>query len=154
MRIGVDPGLDGAIAWLNDGCVFIQVIDMPTMANTGNRRQVNAAELTRIIQNGGNNEKPLTVYLERASSMPGQGVSSMFSFGMSFGIVLGVIAALEYPVELVTPQKWKKRAGLTGKDKDYARTLAQLFYPEAELGRKKDIGRADAILIARFGERS
>lgn len=150
MKIGVDPGLDGAIAWLNDGCMFIKVVDMPSMATGTGRRQVNGAELARIIRNGGNNDN-VTVYLERVNAMPGQGVSSMFSFGMSFGIVLGVIAALEYPVELVTPQVWKKRAGLSGKDKDYARTLAQQLYPGAELGRKKDIGRADAILIARFG---
>jgi crossover junction endodeoxyribonuclease RuvC len=77
----------------------------------------------------------------------------MFSFGCSFGVILGVLAALSIPLVLVRPQAWKKRAGLPGKreNKDAARTLAQQLYPLAELGRKKDIGRADAILIARFG---
>ena len=83
--------------------------------------------------------------------MPGQGVSSMFGFGVSYGILQGVIASLGIPSVLVTPQRWKKAAGLMGKPKDYARTLAQRLYPAAELSRKKDIGRADAILIARYG---
>ena len=77
----------------------------------------------------------------------------MFSFGTSYGIVIGVLAALSIPMVLVSPQTWKANAGIRGKDKDYARTLAQQLYPGAELGRKKDIGRADAILIARFGDK-
>ena len=85
--------------------------------------------------------------------MPGQGVASMFNFGMGYGIIQGVVSALGIPYELVTPQSWKKRAGLIGKDKDNARTMAQQLYPDAPLGRKKDIGRADALLIARFGNR-
>jgi len=146
MIFGIDPGISGAIAKLNDNGSFISVTDMPVMAGTGKRRQVNAAELARILKLDGG-----TAYLERASAMPKQGVSSMFSFGTSYGIIIGVLAALGIPVILVTPQSWKKRAGLTGKEKDCARTLAQQLYPTAELGRKKDIGRADALLIARFG---
>ena len=150
MIIGIDPGLDGAIAWLADDLAFAEVKDMPTMALTLGRRQVNAAELAKMIRME-LYRIPKTVYLERVSAMPGQGVSSMFSFGTSYGVVLGVLGALGYPVELVTPQQWKKRAGLIGKEKEAARTLAQQLYPQAELGRKKDIGRADALLIARFG---
>ena len=85
--------------------------------------------------------------------MPGQGVSSMFNFGMGYGAIQGVLAGLCVPLHLVTPQKWKKHQGLIGKDKDCARTLAQQLYPEASLARKKDIGRADAILIGDYGLR-
>ena len=77
----------------------------------------------------------------------------MFNFGTSYGMVIGVAAALEMPLVLVRPAIWKKRAGVPGKstDKDMARTIAQRLYPTAPLGRKKDVGRADAILIARYG---
>ena len=146
MKIGIDPGISGAIAILQDDDSLINVYDMPIMAGTGKRQQVNASELVKILSQANG-----ISYVERVSAMPGQGVSSMFSFGTSYGIVLGVLAALQIPVVLVTPQRWKKIAGLTGKEKDMARTLAQQLYPEAALGRKRDIGRADAILIARFG---
>lgn len=146
MKCGIDPGISGAIAKLNDDGSFISVSDMPVMAGTGKRQQVNAAELAKLLRHCGG-----MAYLERASAMPKQGVSSMFSFGTSYGIVIGVLATLEIPIIIVSPQSWKKRAGLTGKEKDYARTLAQQLYPTAELGLKKHIGRADSILIARFG---
>ncbi len=151
MIIGIDPGLDGAIAFLGDKLELERIEDMPTMASTGSRRQVNAAELARIMSDDISPRDVRVVYLERVSAMPGQGVSSMFSFGCSYGIVMGVLAALQLPVELVTPQSWKKRAGLTGKEKDAARTMGQMLYPGALLARKKDIGRADALLIARYG---
>jgi len=85
--------------------------------------------------------------------MPGQGVSSVFSFGKSAGIIEGILAAEKIPMVLVTPQKWKKRAGIIGKEKDAARTLALQLYPQiaSHLDRKKDVGRADALLIAHFG---
>lgn len=151
MIVGIDPGLDGAIAFLKDSHDFVLVEDMPTYAGTGTRREVNEAELARIIKRAYASGQHDTVYLERVSAMPGQGVSSMFSFGCSYGIVRGVLSALGFPYELVTPQAWKKRAGIIGRNKDAARTMAQQLYPQAALGRKKDIGRADAILIARFG---
>ena len=147
MKIGIDPGISGAIAKLNDNDSFISVEDMPVMAGTGKRKQVNAAELARLLRLDGG-----TAYLEQASAMPKQGVSSMFSFGCSYGIIQGVLAALSIPVVIVSPRSWKKRAGIIGKEKDFARTLAQRLFPRAELGRKKDIGRADALLIARFGD--
>jgi len=156
MKIGVDCGIYGAIAYLNNDSTFIAVEDMPVMAGTGKRQQVNGAELARRLRLYQSTMEYTTytkdtAYVERVSSMPKQGVSSMFSFGTSYGIVLGVLAALQIPVVLVTPQSWKKRAGLTGKEKDCCRTLMQQLYPMAELGRKKDIGRADAIAIARYG---
>jgi crossover junction endodeoxyribonuclease RuvC len=153
IKIGVDVGLKGAIAFLNDDNTFVEAHDMPVMAK-GKHNQVNAAALARMLCNYSPmlEDNPATAYVEQVASFPHQGVSSMFSFGMSFGIILGVLAALQIPCILVSPQSWKKRAGLTGKEKDMARTLAVQLYPQADLSRKKDIGKADAILIARFSD--
>jgi crossover junction endodeoxyribonuclease RuvC len=148
MKIGIDPGLSGAIAFLDDNLELIKVVDMPIMMIRKGKNQVNAAALAGLLKG-----LPVSAvaYLEQVSAMPGQGVSGMFSFGTSYGIVQGVLAALGIPVVLVRPQAWKARAGLKGSEKDMARTLAIRLYPAAELSRKKDIGRADAILIARYG---
>ena len=127
----------------------IEVLDMPTMLLTGKKQQVNASALAKMLTDTGDG----TAYLEQVHAMPGQGVSSMFNFGMGFGIIKGVLGALQIPMVLVSPATWKKRAGLQGKEKDACRTLMQQLYPSAPLGRKKDIGRADAIAIARFGEK-
>ena len=144
--IGVDPGLTGAISFFNDGGL-VDVIDMPIMA-MGKKNQLNPYALTKALS-----EYTIRkAVIEKVGAMPGQGVASMFNFGMGYGVIQGVCAGLGIPIQLVTPQKWKKNAGLIGKDKDNARTLAQQMYPDASLSRKKDIGRADAILIARFGE--
>jgi crossover junction endodeoxyribonuclease RuvC len=150
MKIGVDPGITGAVAFLNDYLDLIKVEDMPTMQLGLKAHQVNASELTKIIHNDGNNYN-VTVYIEQVNAMPGQGVTSMFNFGMSYGMVQGIVAALGYPLVLVRPNAWKRGAGLIGKPKDAARTLAQQLYPNADLAHKKDVGRADALLIARFG---
>lgn len=151
MKIGIDPGNTGAIALLNEHYELVSVWDMPLMAN-GKKQQVNASELAKILEYpGATRSGDLEAIVEKVGAMPGQGVSSMFNFGMGFGVIQGVLAARRIPYRLVAPPKWKKAAGLTGKDKDMARTLAQQLYPEAPLGRKKDIGRADAILIARYG---
>lgn len=152
MRIGIDPGITGAVAILNDELQALDVHDMPTMQLGVNHQQVNAAALARIIEHWGTlNTKAPTVYLEQVGAMPGQGVTSMFNFGTSYGVVMGICAALGYPFVLVRPNAWKKLAGLISKPKDAARTLAQQLYPDVELARKKDVGRADALLIARFG---
>jgi len=153
VKIGIDCGLSGAIAILNDDLRLADVYDMPVMAGTGKRQQVNGAELARKLYPHSSlfEDESAIAYVERVSAMPKQGVASMFSFGTSYGIVLGVLAALQIPVVLVTPQSWKKEAGLVGKHKDYCRTLIQQRYPSAPLGRKRDIGRADAIAIALYG---
>ena len=151
--IGIDPGVSGAIAFLNDDLGLRHVFDMPVMALSGKKQQVNPAELGKLfrvwlcdvpVEN-------TTAYVERVAAMPPQGVASSFNFGVSYGIVKGVLGALQIPMVLVSPAVWKRRAGLTGKPKDASRTLAQQLYPAAPLGRKKDVGRADSILIARFG---
>lgn len=153
MRIGIDPGISGALFFLADEGDWLTVHDMPIMAkSSGKGNQINPYELHGIIEGETRGYKP-TAYLERVNAMPGQGVSSVFSFGKSAGIIEGVLAAMGIKVVMVTPNKWKKAAGLTGKDKDAARTLAIQLYPDLanQLSRKKDVGRADAILIAHFG---
>ena len=148
IRIGIDPGVNGAIAVLEDQ-QLIALFDMPVMNLSGKKQQVNAPKLAEIIGSG--SPRADEAYVEQVHSMPKQGVSSSFNFGVSYGVIMGVLGALQIPMVLVSPAVWKRRAGLTGKEKDASRTLAQQLYPAAPLGRKKDIGRADAILIARFG---
>ena len=152
-RIGIDPGLSGAVCALENGRVSV-VIDLPIRAKlTGKGNEIDAPRLWEMLSGIGLVKGETPVYLEKVHSMPGQGVKSVFSFGESTGVIKGVVASFGLPLFLVTPQKWKKAAGLIGKDKDCARTLAQDTHPEARefLQRKKDIGRADAILIAEFG---
>ncbi len=150
-RIGIDPGITGALTLLNDQKDFkcLDIQDMPVMTFSGKKQCVNAAELSKIIESWLVSDT--VAFLERVSAMPGQGVTGMFNFGMSYGMIQGVLAALEIPLTLVSPSVWKKSAGLTGKDKDYARTLAIQLYPGLDLGLKKHIGRAEALLIARYG---
>jgi crossover junction endodeoxyribonuclease RuvC len=156
MKIGVDPGIVGAIAVLqSDYMECLGLFDMPVMTLGKNKHQVNAAELTKILRRFQRPDYPSleqpTVYLEQVNAMPGQGVSSMFNFGMGYGVVQGICAALGYPMVLVRPNAWKKIAGLINKPKEAARTLAQQLYPEQDLSLKKHVGRADALLLARFG---
>jgi crossover junction endodeoxyribonuclease RuvC len=155
MRIGIDVGNTGALALLNDKSNVVALVDMPIMALGKNKHQVNAVELARTIERWTTTFTtpylPITVFVEDVHTMPNQGVASSGNFMFGKGVIVGVVATLRLPMILVTPQSWKKRAGLIGKDKDYARTLAQQLYPTADLGRKKDIGRADALLIARYG---
>ena len=154
--IGIDPGVNGAIAFLDEDLGFKYVFDMPVMNLSGKKQQVNAAALAYIFREnlpyvGTDYGVDATAYVEQVHSMPGQGVSAMFNFGTGYGVIQGVLGALQIPMVLVSPAVWKRRAGLTGKPKDASRTLAQQLYPAAPLGLKKHVGRADAILIARFG---
>lgn len=154
--MGFDPGLSGALALLDGDGKLVDVQDMPIMIRgTGKGRtkhQVNAPALAHIIRSmfSPNSRLPIHAVVEHVSAMPGQGVSSMFSMGDSFGVIRGVLAALEIPMETVHPRRWKKHFRLLGSDKDAARTMAIQLYPYANLALKKHIGRADAILIARM----
>ena len=152
MRIGVDIGLLGAIAVLEDDLSPVSIFDMPIMP-MGKHQQVHGSEVAKILAPKVDFEGTMntTCFIEQVSSMPGQGVVSMFNFGMSYGIVIGVCEALKIPVTFVRPNAWKKHAGLINKPKAAARTLAQLYYPGLDLSLKKHVGRADALLIARFG---
>ena len=145
--IGIDPGLSGAIALLNDG-QYVEVWDMPTMGRgSGTKQQINAAAVGKILREC----PPCVAYIEQVGAMPKQGVSSMFNFGKATGAALGALGALQIPVVEVTPQRWKKQFGLIGKEKDMARTYCQQLMPVAPLSRVKDGGRADALLIALYG---
>ena len=148
--LGIDPGAtSGAIAIVVDG-QLLDVVDMPC-ADGIIAASLLAIEL-REAALAGLDDRP-DVIIERVHAMPKQGVTSMFKFGRSLGVIEGVVATLGWPVEWVTPQMWKRHYGLIGKDKDAARLLALETWPEhAEtFRRKKDVGRADAALIARWG---
>lgn len=155
MILSIDPGATGAIALLDKSGV-LAVWDMPVTAKTyGKGREVNAALLRLIFEEVLKHDPAPTVVIERVGAMPGQGVTSMFSFGRSLGVLEGVVAGLCLSAVFVTPQKWKKHFSLIGKDKDAARTLAIQLFPSVseKLKRKKDIGRADAILIGAYAEK-
>lgn len=153
IQIGIDPGQTGAIAICDDG-VIVDVHDMPVMARAhGSGQEVNTVELAEMLAEVKRfAEVPICAKIEAVSAMPGQGGSSMFRFGESFGAVKGVVSALGIPYQLITPQRWKKHYGLIGKEKDASRTLAITRFTEIgkKLSRKKDHGRADAVLIAAY----
>ena len=152
IKIAIDPGLSGAIV-IMEGNSPIEWQRMPTM-KTGSANRVNAPALAAMIKPYLYLDKPLHAYVELVSSMPGQGVASMFSFGHSAGVIQGVLGAFEIPVTMVTPSQWKKRAGLTGQDKDASRTLAIQMWPFWRELDKKGAGQAyaDAALIALYGD--
>ena len=154
--ISIDPGINGAICFFEDGVVK-DVIEMPTMAEgKKNKRQVNGRqmfnELTSRIK--GYNIKDINVVVEQVSAMPGQGVTSMFNFGQSFGVIKGICAAMQLPIFFVRPAKWKKHFELINTQKDASRTRAIEMFPKISsiLSKKKDSNKADAILIASFYE--
>lgn len=148
-RLGIDPGITGAIVLL-DGRTPIEWMRMPSI-RIGKSSRVDCAELCRFIRQ---TDTISHAFVEHVHAMPKQGVSSVFTFGHSAGALEGVLAALMIPVTLVTPQAWKKRAGLIGSEKDAARSRAVQLWPQwAALGKKGEgQAYADAALIARFGE--
>ena len=153
MRIlGIDPGLTGAIAILEEKKV-LSIFDMPVMADgKKNKRQLNSAQLVNIIRENIAGADEIAVIVEQVNAMPGQGVTSMFNFGQTFGALKGICAALELPIFFVRPSKWKKHFELINSSKDASRTKAIEMYPKLsnQLSKKKDVNKSDAILIARF----
>ena len=152
--IGIDPGISGSICFFENGKI-IEIIDMPNMTDgKKNKKQVNGAqiynEISERIKNIPKNE--INVVLEQVSAMPGQGVTSMFNFGQSFGILKGICSAMQLPMYFVRPAKWKKYFGLIKSEKDASRTKAIEMFPyfSSQLSKKKDSNKADAILIASF----
>ena len=152
--IGVDPGLSGAICFFEDGKI-LDVVEMPTMTEgKKNKRQVNGSQVyneisTRIKQI---DKKDIKVIIEQVSAMPGQGVTSMFNFGQSYGILKGMCSAMQLPMYFVRPAKWKKYFGLINTEKDASRTEAIEIFPyfSSNLSKKKDSNKSDAILIASY----
>ena len=154
--IGIDPGISGAISFFEDGKI-LDVIDMPSMAEgKKNKRQVNGAQIYNEIKKRIKIVKKGEVYvvIEQVSAMPGQGVTSMFNFGQSFGVIKGICAAMQLPIYLVRPAKWKKYFNLLKTEKEASRTKAIEIFPQIShmLSKKKDVNKADAILIASFFE--
>ena len=152
--IGIDPGITGAICFFEDGRI-IEVLEMPNMAEgKKNKRQVNGAQIYHEISKRIKNleKKDIKVIIEQVAAMPGQGVTSMFNFGQSFGVLKGICAAMQIPMYFVRPAKWKKYFNLINSEKDASRTKAIEIFPHfsAQLSRKKDSNKADAILISSF----
>jgi hypothetical protein len=155
LTLGVDPGQTGAIAMLADGA-WTGFIDMPISTRKAGGHEINGAQLAASLR--GVLQQHAGAYvmgvLEAVSAMPKQGVTSSFRFGESFGVVKGVLSALGIGYILVPAQMWKKHLRLTGCEKDAARTLVIQRFPECaeNMKRKKDVGRADALLLAHYAE--
>jgi len=150
--IGIDPGLNGAIALLEDNKVK-EIFDVPVMPEgKKNKRQLNSAQLVKMLRDIISENEEIVVVVENVSAMPGQGVTSMFNFGQTFGAIKGICAALGLPIFFVRPAKWKKHFDLINSSKDASRTKAIEMYPSIsdQLSKKKDVNKSDAILIARF----
>ena len=152
--IGIDPGISGAICFLQNGEIS-DVIDMPSMADgKKNKRQINSQQVFNEVSERIINipKKEIIVVIEQVSAMPGQGVTSMFNFGQSFGVLKGICSAMQLSMYFVRPAKWKKYYGLIKTEKDASRTkVIEIFpYISSNLSKKKDSNKADAILIANF----
>ena len=152
--IGIDPGISGSICFFQDG-VIKDVVEMPTMIEgKKNKKQVNGSQIFNEISEKIKNidKKNIKVVIEHVTAMPGQGVTSMFNFGQSFGILKGICSAMQLSVYFVRPAKWKKYFNLINSEKDASRTRAIEIFPyySSYLSKKKDSNKADAILIASF----
>ena len=152
--IGIDPGISGSICFFEDGKI-LEVIEMPVMTEgKKNKKQVNGAQIYNEFLKKINKKKDdeVRVVIEQVSAMPGQGVTSMFNFGQSFGILKGICSAMRLPMFFVRPAKWKKYFNLINSQKDASRTRAIEIFPyfSTQLSKKKDSNKADAILIASF----
>ena len=152
--IGIDPGISGSICFFEDGKI-IDTVEMPTMAEgKKNKRQVNGSQIYNEISKRVKNfdKQNVRVIIEQVSAMPGQGVTSMFNFGQSYGILKGICSAMQLPMYFVRPAKWKKYFNLINSEKDASRTKAIEIFPSfsSQLSKKKDSKKADAIQNASF----
>ena len=150
--IGIDPGLSGAIAILENNKV-LNLFDIPVMSEgKKNKRQLNSALLVSLLKENIFKNEEVSVVVEQVNAMPGQGVTSMFNFGQTFGAIKGICAALNLPIFFVRPSKWKKHFELINSSKDSSRTKVIEMYPKLsnQLAKKKDVNKSDAILIARY----
>ena len=151
--IGIDPGISGSICFFKDGRI-LEVIEMPVMTEgKKNKKQVNGAQIyNEFLKRINKKEDEIRVVIEQVSAMPGQGVTSMFNFGQSFGILKGICSAMQLPMFFIRPAKWKKYFNLINSQKDASRTRAIEIFPyfSTQLSKKKDSNKADAILISSF----
>ena len=151
--IGIDPGISGSICFFKDGRI-LEVIEMPVMTEgKKNKKQVNGAQIyNEFLKRINKKDDEIRVVIEQVSAMPGQGVTSMFNFGQSFGILKGICSTMQLPMFFVRPAKWKKYFNLINSQKDASRTRVIEIFPyfSSQLSKKKDSNKADAILIASF----
>ena len=152
--IGIDPGISGSICFFENGKI-LDVVEMPTMTKgKKNKRQVNGSQVYNEISKRIKkiDKKDIRVIIEQVSAMPGQGVTSMFNFGQSFGILKGICSAMQLSMYFIRPAKWKKYFNLINSEKDASRTKAIEIFPyySSYLSKKKDSNKADAILIANY----
>ena len=128
--IGIDPGISGSICFFEDGKI-LEVIEMPVMTEgKKNKKQVNGAQIyNEFLKRINNKDDDIRVVIEQVSAMPGQGVTSMFNFGQSFGILKGICSAMQLPMFFVRPAKWKKYFNLINSQKDASRTRAIEIFP-------------------------
>ena len=151
--IGIDPGISGSICFFEDGKI-LEVIEMPVMTEgKKNKKQVNGAQIyNEFLKRINKKDDQIRVVIEQVSAMPGQGVTSMFNFGQSFGILKGICSAMQLPMFFVRPARWKKYFNLINSEKDASRTKAIEIFPyfSSNLAKKKDSNKADAILIASY----
>lgn len=143
--LGIDPGLTGAWAAINHNGEYIACGDMPV-----HQGRVVASALRKSILGAIPSLETASIVVEQVHAMPNQGVTSMFNFGHTCGVIHAVAEMLPYPVTFVTPQCWKKHAGLIGTEKSASLLLARNIWAEAPLHLKKHHGRADALLMARW----
>jgi len=154
---GIDPGLSGAVTVMSEAGEVVDVFDLPVMQTGGKqsfvKNTINAGALFAKLQMVRSGGAGLVAYLETTSSMPGQGVSSMFSMGHTLGSIQSVLACLQIPYVMVRPQEWKKALGLIKADKNISRALAIQRFPSAAawLERVTDHNRAESLLIAHYG---
>ena len=140
--IGIDPGISGSICFFKDGRI-LEVIEMPVMTEgKKNKKQVNGAQIyNEFLKRINKKEDEIRVVIEQVSAMPGQGVTSMFNFGQSFGILKGICSAMQLPMFFVRPAKWKKYFNLINSQKDASRTRAIEIFPyfSTQLSKKKTL---------------
>jgi len=152
--IGIDPGISGSICFFEDGKI-LDVVEMPTMTEgKKNKKQVNGSQIYNEISKRIKeiDKRNIRVVIEQVSAMPGQGVTSMFNFGQSFGILKGICSAMQLSMYFIRPAKWKRYFNLINSEKDASRTKVIEIFPyfSLNLAKKKDSNKADAILIASY----
>lgn len=145
--IGIDPGLTGAIAILSPHGEVEELADLPVIRD-GKLAWIDAQPLTSLLIDTLRG-RPARAIIEREQAFPGQGRSSCFNFGVSFGSLLALVQARYLPIELVTPATWKRALGLS-RDKKASLDKARLLFPSAELHLAKHEGRAEALLLAHW----
>ncbi len=149
--IGIDPGITGAIAAIDDQAQLVLCVDLP-LIRSGKLIWIEANELTALLMTA-RNGRPARIIVERAQPMPGQGISSTFGYGVVLGSILAACQRIAVPLDLVPAAVWKRVMGLDSQ-KAGALDKARLLFPTAELDRKKDHNRAEALILAEYGRRT